>query len=158
MGQGHRLFYPLTNSISMYHSYLSNAGKMTLNEWMTVTWTTVWIQGPPCFQYHIPAHAEAAVCMWAVQGVGHGWRLFLYGWPGQTDPVFCKAHWKDSRQSINSGTPFTALNYISFGAQYNSSNLCSCKFQQLIWFYKPCPPTVNSAFCLTNLEVSVPYQ
>ena len=143
MRQGRRLFYPLTNSISMYHSYLSNEGKMTLNEWMTVTWTTMWIQGPPCFQYRIPAHAEAAVCRWAVQGVGHGWRLFLYGWPGQTDLVFCKVHGKDSRQSINSGTPFTTLNYISFGAQYNSSICVPVNFSN--WF-----DSINPALLLST--------
>lgn len=137
-------------------THFSDEGKMALDEWMTVTWTRV------CVNTKATLSPEPHPCPCGSCYVQVGCpreRSWLEG-SNKVDLNklirFCEVHCKDSSQSICSGAPFTALNPISSGAQHPSPRLCSCQFQDPIWFSKPCPPSANSAFCFIDLEASVP--
>lgn len=148
--QGPHLFYPLINSISLCQSHLSDEEKMASDEWMTVTWTRLCMnRRHPVFSTPSQPTKKLLGTAGPSRGQVMAWGLFLYSWPGRMGLRFCEVHWKDGSQSINSGTPFSALKHISVGALDNSSNLCCCQFQHLIWSYKPCPASVNHFVLLT---------
>lgn len=150
MKQVAHMVHPLINSTPVRYSHFLSEGKMVLNGWMTVTRTrSAGIQRPPVVR--TPARPmQKLLCTGRLSRAQVlAWRLFLCSWPAKIGLRFCGVHWKDSSWSLNVRTHFTALNHISFVAQHNSSNLCSCQFWHLIWFYQLCCPSTNRLVLLT---------
>lgn len=102
-----------------------------------------------CFQDPSPAHAEAAVYRQAVSGTGLAWRLFLCSWSEKNWSHILRSPLERQQLIAKYKNSFKCLNHISSVAQHNSSNLCSCQFWHLIWFYEPCCPSTNRFVLLT---------